>query len=71
MLGRLKAFFSRRRAEKQERVNEEYSTMTAEERERAQAGALGGAAGEVDEHFVREADHTEDTWEGRPPADAP
>jgi len=71
MLGRLKAFFSGRRAEKQERLDEEYSTMTAEERARSQAGAFGGAAGEVDQDVVREADRTEDAWEGRPPADAP
>jgi hypothetical protein len=71
VLGRLKAFFSGRRAEKQERLDEEYSTMTAEERERARAGAFGGAAGEVDQHYVREADRSEDAWEGRPPADAP
>jgi len=71
MLGRLKAFFSGRRAEKQERLDEEYSTMTAEERARSPAGAFGGAAGEVDQDVVREADRTEDAWEGRPPADAP
>jgi hypothetical protein len=67
MLARLRSFFAQRRAEKQERIDEEYTTMTAAEREEAEAGAYGGAAGEVDEYYEREADRNEDVWEGRPP----
>ena len=67
MLERIKSFFARSRAETQERIAEEYTTMTAEERADAVAGSLGGAAGEVDQSYVREADRTEDASEGRPP----
>jgi len=67
MLGRLKSFFAQRRAEKEERIDEEYTTMTAAEREEAEAGAHGGAAGEVDQYYEREAERNEETWEGRPP----
>jgi hypothetical protein len=66
----LRGFFARRRAEKQERVDEEYTAMTAEEREEHEAGAFGGAAGEVDEYYVQEADRNEDVWEGRPPRES-
>ena len=67
MLERLRSFFAQRRAEKDERIDAEYRTMTAEEREEAEAGSQGGAAGEVDQYYEREADRNEDVWEGRPP----
>ena len=63
----LRGFFARLRAERHQRIDEERTTMTAAEREEADAGAFGGAAGEVDEYYEREADRNEDVWEGRPP----
>jgi hypothetical protein len=68
MLGRIKAFFTRARAQTQERIAEADTAMTAQERQRRQAGSSGGAAGEVEGYFEREADRNVDVWEGRPPA---
>ena len=67
MLERLKAFFARRSDEQQEQLEEEYTTMTPEEREGAEAGWSRGARGEADEQLRREADRGEDPTEGRPP----
>jgi hypothetical protein len=63
MFGSLQAFFTKRRAEKQERVDEEYSTMTTGEREIVQ----GGVSGAVDEYYGRQAGRINDGLGGRPP----
>ncbi len=63
----LRAYLARRRAAKQKRLDEEYTTMTDAEREEIEAGARGGAAGEADAYLEHEAERAEDIWEGRPP----
>jgi hypothetical protein len=64
MFGWVKSFFAQHRAEKKERIDEEYTTMTADERMVVGRG-LSGAA---DEHYGRQAGRIEDAREGRPPA---
>ena len=67
MTGRLRAFFTKRSALRQKRTDAEYTTMTPSEREVAEAGSQGGATGGAEAYEKREAERSEDAWEGRPP----
>jgi hypothetical protein len=67
MMGRLKAFFAKLGAGEQKRTDDEYTTMTPEEREVAEGGSRGGATGGAEAYERREAERSEDAWEGRPP----
>ena len=69
MTGRLKAFFAKRSARRQKQLDDEYTTMTPSEREVAEGGSQGGATGGAEAYERREAERSEDAWEGegRPP----
>jgi hypothetical protein len=66
MFERVEAFFAARRSARQKRIDEEYTTMTAEERADADEAWRFGAAGGADRHVEREAERREDFIEGRP-----
>jgi len=67
VLGRLKTFLVRRRERELERLDEEYTAMTSEEREEIEAIRRGGTAGAREMILERAAEHAEEAQEGRPP----